>query len=38
MKLSTETYVLRERFDDRTAVKIIKDAGDFTALTTLCTG
>lgn len=27
MKLSTETYVLRERFDDRTAVKMIKDAG-----------
>lgn len=26
MKLSTETYVLRERFDDKTAIKMLKDA------------
>lgn len=27
MKLSVETYVMRERFDDKTAVKMIKEAG-----------
>lgn len=27
MKLSIETYVLRERFDDETAIQMIKDAG-----------
>lgn len=27
MKLSTETYILRERFDDKTAIKMINDAG-----------
>lgn len=27
MKLSTETYLMRERFDDETAIKMIKDAG-----------
>lgn len=27
MKLSAETYVMRERFDDKTAIKMLKDAG-----------
>lgn len=27
MKLSVETYVMRERFDDKTAVKMVRDAG-----------
>ena len=27
MKLSVETYIFRERFDDQTAIQMIKDAG-----------
>lgn len=27
MKLSTETYVMQNRFDDKTAIKMIRDAG-----------